>query len=60
MQPKTNYIIWREMNGLFVALNNKAVLQAWVIGTGKTTRCPVTKDTTNIELNDFELYSCNN
>jgi hypothetical protein len=58
MKPKNNYIIWREMDGVFCALDKNATLEAWVIGTGKTTRCPVTKDTTNIDLKDFELYAC--
>jgi hypothetical protein len=57
MQPKDNYIIWREMNGIFTALNKDKKLQAWVIGTGKTTKPIVSLK--QIELQGFKLYACN-
>ena len=56
MQPKSNYLIWREMNGLFCALHKDGSLAAWVIGTGKTATSPVT--TGGIELTRYGLYSC--
>ena len=57
MQPKQNYLIWRETAGVFTALDTEGRLQAWVIGTGKTTKPLVTLGT--IVLDEYELYSCN-
>lgn len=48
MQPKNNYIIWREVNGIFTALNKDGVIKAWIIGTGKT--CKATITARNLEL----------
>jgi len=56
MKRKSSFLIWREMAGVFTALDSKCVLMAWIIGTGKTTKPSVTVG--NIELDEFELYSC--
>jgi len=57
MKRKSQFLIWREVSGVFTALDAKGVLRAWVIGTGKTTKPSVTVG--NIELEEFELYECN-
>jgi hypothetical protein len=54
MKPKDNYIIWREVNGIFTALAKDSTIMAWVIGTGKTTKSPITAR--NLELGGFEIY----
>jgi hypothetical protein len=38
MLPKNNYLIWREVNGIFTALNLMGEVKAWVIATGKLTK----------------------
>lgn len=48
MQPKSEYLIWRELNGTFTALDRKGRLKAWVIGTGKTAKPSIT--VSNIDI----------
>lgn len=57
MQPKSSYLIWRESQGVFTALDKKGTIRAWVVGTGKTTRCNVTAS--SIDLKGYALYECN-
>jgi len=54
MQSKANYLIWRETNGIFTALDKEGHLHAWSIDTGKTAKPLVTVG--NIDLADFDLY----
>lgn len=42
MQPKSNYIIWRESNGMFTALDFNGVIRTWIVSTGKTTKSNIT------------------
>ena len=57
MDRKNKFFIWREVEGIFTALDMKGILRAWVIGTGKTTKPTVTVG--NMELEDYSLYECN-
>jgi hypothetical protein len=58
MQAKQNYLIWREVNGDFTALDAKTTeVKAWSIATGKITTPAVTVGIINVD--DYELYqSC--
>jgi hypothetical protein len=51
MKAKEKYLIWRETNGAFTALDIDGHLHAWSIDTGKTTKPTVTVG--NIDLEDF-------
>jgi hypothetical protein len=57
MQPKYNYLIWREVNGIFTALDKQGEVRAWVIGTGKSIKPLITVG--NIDVNNFKLYEFN-
>jgi hypothetical protein len=54
MQPKKEYLIWRESRGVFTALDKKGMIRAWVIGTGKITKSDIT--TNSINLKDYALF----
>jgi len=34
MRPKKHYLIWRQKNGFFCALDNKGTLSTWSMATG--------------------------
>ena len=57
MGPKSSYLIWRESEGLFTALDKKGNVTAWVVSTGKTTKALVT--TGHLMLKGYALYQCN-
>jgi len=57
MQPKYNYLIWREVNGIFTALDKQGEVRAWVIWTGKSIKPLITVG--NIDVNNFSLYEFN-
>lgn len=54
MQPKSEYLIWREVNGTFTALDKFGRLKSWVIGTGKITKPKIT--VSNIDVINYTLY----
>jgi hypothetical protein len=35
MRPKKSYLIWREVNGIFTAMDAAKNIDAWIIATGK-------------------------
>ena len=35
MQPKENYLIWREKNGFFTAMEKSGQLHTWAMASGK-------------------------
>jgi len=57
MLPKNKYLIWREVNGIFTALNVHGELRAWVVATGKLTKATVT--ICNIDLQGYSVYRSN-
>jgi len=57
MKPKDQYLIWREVNGIFTALNIDGELRAWVVATGKLTKATVT--ICNIDLSGYTVYKSN-
>jgi hypothetical protein len=55
MKPKKQYLIWREVNGDFTALEKGTMLiKAWSIATGKLTKANVTVGSANVD--GFNLY----
>ena len=56
MSRKSKFYIWREVKGIFTALDIKGALRAWVIGTGKIAKSNVTVG--KMDLDEFHLYEC--
>lgn len=54
MKPKNSYLIWREVNGVFSALNKTGVIDAWVIATGKLTKTKCKKEP--MAIAGYQLY----
>ena len=57
MQPKSSYIIWRESNGTFTALDNQGFIRTWIVSTGKTTKSHITAG--QLDIKGYAVYECN-
>lgn len=57
MSQKQDYIIWREKNGFFTALDKASNLFTWTLTTGKLLyNEPQTKDAEQQNIIDYEVY----
>ena len=57
MGIKQDYLIWRESNGFFTAMNRSGILQTWSVCTGKLLYYVTYEDYRN--LNNYIVYAAN-
>ena len=56
MREKSRYLIWRQKNGFFTALNIDSRLLTWSMASGHLLFATDTKQTYGVDVTDYEVY----